>query len=175
MATLSCALAVLLPVACASSCAPTEPVDQPTMPAEAQGPFPVTRILDGDTLTIDRGGQPVTVRLLGIDTPETVDPSQPAQCYGQEATARTAEQLTGEQVWLQTDPSQAAVDVYGRDLAYVWLTDDLLVNLQLIADGYAREYTSDQPYLYRDAFLAAQTRAQQAHRGLWSAATCAGQ
>jgi len=130
---------------------------------------------DGDTLRVRSGSRVDRVRLLGIDTPETVDPSQPAKCYGQEATARTAEQLTGEQVWLQTDPSQAAVDVYGRDLAYVWLTDDLLVNLQLIADGYAREYTYDQPYLYRDAFLAAQTRAQQAHRGLWSAATCAGQ
>jgi len=114
------------------------------------------------------------VRLLGIDTPETVDPDLPVQCFGPEASARADQLLTGQHVWLETDPSQATVDTYGRRLAYVWLSDDQLVNLQLIEEGYAREYTYDNPYRYQHTFQAAQADAVHAGRGLWSPTACGG-
>ena len=148
--------------------------EQPGMPAQAQGPFDVVDVIDGDTILVDDAGTGTTVRLLGIDTPETVDPDLPVQCFGPEASARTEQLLTGQHVWLETDPSQAAVDNYSRTLAYVWLSDDQLVNLQLIEEGYAREYTYDNPYRHQDTFQAAQADAVHAGRGLWSATACGG-
>ncbi len=142
------------------------------MPAQVQGPFAVAGVIDGDTILVDDAGTATTVRLLGIDTTETVDPDLPVQCFGPEASARADRLLTGQQVWLETDPSQATVDTYGRTLAYVWLSDDQLVNLQLIEEGYAREYTYDQPYRYQDTFQAAEAKAIVDALGLWSPAAC---
>jgi len=142
------------------------------MPAEGLGPYPVTGIVDGDTLTVNRDGKEITVRLIVVDTPETVDPDRPVQCFGPQAAARAADLLSGQQVWLQADASQPATDRSGRTLAYVWLPADQLINAQLIAEGYAREYTDDRPYHYRDAFRAAQAAAADAEQGLWSPATC---
>ncbi|MGI8681634.1 MAG: thermonuclease family protein [Mycobacteriales bacterium] len=151
----------------------TPPPDPPaSMPADADGPLPVLDVVDGDTLTVRRAGTVVTVRLLGVDTPETVDPDEPGQCYGPEAAARAGELLTGQRVWLETDPSQDRVDRYGRELAYVWLPGDRLVNLQLLTDGYAREYTHTLPYAHQAAFRAAEAAAVAAQRGLWSPAAC---
>ncbi len=141
------------------------------MPAQVQGPYPVSGVVDGDTITVDDGVTQMTVRLLGIDTPETVDPDQPVQCFGPDATERVGE-LIGQQVWLETDPSQAGLDAYGRMLAYVWLSDDQLVNLQLVEEGYAREYTYDQPYRYQGSFRAAQATAAAAGLGLWAPSAC---
>lgn len=161
-----------------AGCSPTDrglrADSQLTMPAQALGPYPVSGVVDGDTVLVDVAGTPTTVRLLGIDTPETVHPDQPAQCYGPEAAARADELLTGGQVWLETDPSQAAADTYARTLAYLWLPGGDLVNLRLIEEGYAREYTYDRPYRYRDTFRAMQAAARAAQLGLWSPATCAG-
>ncbi len=151
----------------------TPPPDPPTsMPADADGPLPVVDVVDGDTLTVRRAGAVVTVRLLGVDTPETVHPDEPLQCYGPEAAARAAELLTGQRVWLEPDPSQDRVDRYGRELAYVWLPGDHLVNLQLLTGGYAREYTDNLPYAHQAAFRAAEADATAAQRGLWSPAAC---
>ncbi len=151
----------------------TSPPDPPaSMPVDADGPLPVVDVVDGDTLTVRRAGAVVTVRLLGVDTPETVDPDEPVQCFGPEAAARAAELLTGQRVWLETDPSQDRVDRYGRELAYVWLPGDQLVNLQLLTDGYAREYTYNLPHAHQAAFRAAEAAAVAAQRGLWSPAAC---
>lgn len=165
-------LVVLIAAGCTQPA--EQPEQRPSMPAQAQGPFHVTGVVDGDTLTVDDAGASVTVRLFGIDTPETVDPGQPEQCFGPEATTRAEELLNDEQVWLEADPSQDPTDRYGRRLAYVWLPDDELVNLALIEEGYAREYTYDEPYRYQDIFRTAQNTASQAQLGLWSAQTCAG-
>lgn len=158
---------VLLGLGC-SPAEPGQPETRPDMPRQAQGPYPVTGVVDGDTITVDDTGTGSTVRLLGIDTPETVDPNQPVQCFGPEAAARAEELLNGQQVWLETDPSQATVDAYGRTLAYVWLAGDQLLNLQLIEEGYAREYPHASPYRYQDTFQAAQTEATVAQLGLWA-------
>src|SRR4051794_13489897 len=83
----------------------------------------VTRIVDGDTIHVQTdSGQALTVRLLGMDTPETHHPTKPVQCYGPEATARTAEMLPpGTAIGLERDVQE--FDRYGRTLAYVWTVD----------------------------------------------------
>ncbi|MBD3777711.1 thermonuclease family protein [Cellulomonas hominis] len=131
----------------------------------------VVRVVDGDTLIIDQDGTEVRVRLLGIDTPESVKPDSPVECYGPEAAARTNELAAGKVVRLEGDPTQDTVDQYGRTLAYVWLDDATMLNELLVAEGYAREYTYDQPGSHQAELLEAQQRAQTAGAGLWSACT----
>lgn len=146
----------------------------PTRPPDATGPYPVVSVTDGDTIKIQRDGAKETLRLIGLDSPETKDPRKPVQCFGVEATAHAKDLLDGTSVWLTTDPTQDAVDRYGRTLAYVWMADGRLFDWVMIDDGFAHEYTYDLPYEYQDAFKAAERRAREAGRGLWSAATCAG-
>ena len=140
---------------------------------DVSGPYPVSKVVDGDTIWVERAGRPVKVRLIGIDTPEVHDPRKPVQCFGQEATAAAESLLAGKQVLLESDPSQASIDRYGRDLAYVWV-DGVLANLVLIQGGYAHEYTYDVPYRYQTLFRAAQQHAEQDGLGLWSPTSCAG-
>ena len=144
------------------------------MPATAAGPYPIRHVDDGDTIQVTINQATVTVRLIGIDTPETVKPNTPVQCYGPEASARTKQLLTGHTVWLETDPSQDQVDKYGRTLAYVWLDQTTMVDEVLVRDGYAHEYTYNTAYRYQSRFLTAQADARAAHRGLWSPTTCNG-
>lgn len=144
---------------------------EPSGAAVRAGGVEVVRVVDGDTLVVDQDGTEVRVRLLGIDTPESVKPDSPVECYGPEASARTSELVTGRVVELEGDPTQDAVDQYGRTLAYVWLDDVTMLNEVLVAEGYAREYTYDQPGSHQAKLLEAQQRAQAASAGLWSACT----
>jgi endonuclease YncB( thermonuclease family) len=135
----------------------------------------VTRVVDGDTLDIALDNGPIErVRLIGIDTPETVDPRKPVQCFGQEASAHAKELLDRQTVSIEMDPSQGDRDRYGRLLAYIWLQDGRDFGEAMIADGFAHEYTYSLPYAHRDAYRAAQDSAISAQVGLWSPATCAG-
>ena len=143
-------------------------------PTSAEGPFPVASVTDGDTIRVTVEGRSTRVRLIGIDTPEVTDPRKPVQCFGQEASRRAHDLLDGTQVWLEYDPSQSRRDRYGRTLAYVWLTDEVLANEKMVYEGYAHEYTYETPYKYRDTFRAAEQAARTAERGLWSPAMCAG-
>ena len=136
---------------------------------------PVVRVIDGDTLAIKLNGREERVRLLGINAPETVDPKMPVQCFGPEASNRAKDLLTGQTVRLELDPSQGRYDKYGRLLAYVWLADGTNVNLKMIQDGYAYEYTYDLPYKYQAEFKTAEFAARTANRGLWSPETCSSQ
>ena len=92
----------------------------PTMPQGIQGPFTVIKVVDGDTIHVDANGQRLKVRMIGLDTPETVDPRKPVQCFGREASAQAKTILGGQSVYLETDPSQDTIDRFGRTLAYVW-------------------------------------------------------
>ena len=92
----------------------------PTMPPSVQGPFTVIKVVDGDTIWVDHDDRREKIRMIGLDTPETVDPREPVQCFGREASAQAKTILGGQQVYLETDPSQDTVDKYGRTLAYVW-------------------------------------------------------
>jgi micrococcal nuclease len=91
------------------------------------------------------------------DTPEAVDPREPVQCFGREASAQAKIILGGQQVYLETDPSQDVIDKYGRTLAYVWTASGRLFNLDMTADGYAHEYTCYVPYRYQADFKAPRT------------------
>jgi micrococcal nuclease len=124
----------------------------PTMPQGVQGPYTVLKVVDGDTIWVDNNGQRMKIRMIGLDTPETVDPRKPVQCFGREASAQAKTILGGQTVYLETDPSQDTVDKYSRTLAYVWTASGRLFNLDMIADGYAFEYTYDLPYRYQQEF-----------------------
>ena len=113
-----------------------------------------------------------TIRVIGIDTPETVDPRRPVQCFGAEASARAHALLDGKSVSLEFDASQGREDRYGRTLAYVWLPDGRSFNETMIAEGYAHEYTYDTPYRYQHAYRQAETEARRADRGLWAPGVC---
>ncbi len=133
--------------------------------------YEVTNVIDGDTIEVAGVGK---VRLIGVDTPETLDPRKPVQCFGREASSKTKEMLLGEAVRLENDPSQGDRDKYARALRYVFLEDGTLFNELLIEQGYAHEYTYNIPYRYMDEFKAAEAGAQVAERGLWSGDTCNG-
>ncbi|MGI9120340.1 MAG: thermonuclease family protein [Acidimicrobiales bacterium] len=129
----------------------------------------VVRVVDGDTIVVRLGGVEEKVRLLGIDTPESVDPRSPVQCFGKEASAHTATLLPpGTEVRLVRDVE--ARDRYSRLLAYVYRADDgAFVNLQLAQEGYADVLTYPPNVAHADAITAAVAQARGARRGLWSA------
>jgi len=130
--------------------------------------YAVTRVVDGDTFKIDAGaGKDDTVRLLGVDTPETVKPDAPVEPYGPEASDFAKRLLTGRTVCLETDVRER--DPYGRLLAYAYLEDGTFVNERLLAEGYATVLTIPPNVRFADRFVAAQREAREAGRGLWAA------
>ncbi|MGE3619702.1 MAG: thermonuclease family protein [Acidimicrobiia bacterium] len=140
-----------------------------TAPPGPGGNAIVVRPVDGDTLVVEVEGTEERLRLIGIDTPESVAQDRPVECYGPESKARTAELLpAGTAVTIERDVE--ARDRYGRLLGYVTRADDgLSVNLVLVEEGaaIARSYP---PNTTRDGELrAAQSRARSEGRGLWGA------
>ena len=137
------------------------------VPSAVEGPFPVTRVVDGDTVRVLIDGQDTAVRLIGIDTPETVAPNRSVECAGPEASVYAEQLMSGQDVYLELDESQGTYDNYNRSLAYVWLEDDLMVNLAMIDAGLAEEYTYDDRYTYQQRFQQAEQEAKDDLRGLW--------
>ena len=121
----------------------------------------VSRVVDGDTIEIETGQK---VRYIGIDTPETVDPRKPVQCFGKEAAAKNRELVEGKRVRLERDVSET--DKYGRLLRYVYV-GDLLVNEILVKEGYAFSSTYPPGVKHQSLFQAAEKQAREANRGLW--------
>jgi len=137
--------------------------------------YRVTSVTDGDTIKVAIGNKTETVRLIGVDTPETKDPRKPVQCFGKQASDFTTQQLSGTTVRLEPDTSQQDRDKYGRLLRYIYTKNGTLYNELLIESGYAYEYTyQNNPYQFRDDFLKAQRNAKIQNRGLWSPQTCNG-
>lgn len=143
-------------------------------PSKVAGSYLVTKVVDGDTLDIDKNGETVRIRLIGVNTPETKHPSKPQECFGIEASNYLKQKLESKNVLIELDESQGLTDDYGRLLAYVY-TDGKMINYSLIYDGYAYEYTYDIPYKYQTEFMLAQNDAAENNRGLWSPLTCNGQ
>lgn len=145
--------------------------------------FKITKIIDGDTIEVqklsnaseDNKIEKYKVRLLGINTPESVDPRRAVECFGKESSKYVTDNFLGETVRLETDNSQSKYDKYDRLLAYVYISADIMINEKLINDGYAYEYTYDKPYKFQREFKAAQRLAKSEDRGLWSVDTCNGQ
>lgn len=128
----------------------------------------VTHVIDGDTVDLDFGRDQVErARLLGVDTPETVKPDAPVECFGPEASARTKELLAaGTEVLVQRDVE--ARDRYGRLLVYVWRRDDgLFVNAALVGEGFARTLSIEPNDAHRVDLSAATAAATAAGAGLW--------
>ncbi len=130
----------------------------------------VVGVSDGDTIRVEIDGEPHTVRLILIDTPETRKPNSPVECFGPEATARTKELLPkGRTVYLEQDVSET--DRYGRLLRYVWIEDDdgrgQLANELLVREGYAALYTYPPDVKYAERIRAAQEAAVAEEAGLW--------
>ena len=129
----------------------------------------VTKVIDGDTIKVSMDGKEVTVRILGVDTPETVDPRKSVQCFGKEASNETKSLLSGKVVVLQKDISDR--DKYDRLLRYVFLPLDdgriLFVSDYLVREGFAQVLTIPPDVKYADQFLEAQRQAREAKEGLW--------
>ncbi len=134
----------------------------------------VSKVVDGDTIEIDFEGIKDTVRLIGIDTPETKHPKKKVQCFGKEASAKTTELLKNRHVRLEYDGTQSNRDVYGRLLRFVFRDDGLFINKTLVEEGFAFEYTyGSNPYVYQEDFIEAQRLAREQERGLWGIRGCA--
>jgi len=136
--------------------------------------YEVTTAVDGDTIKASVDGKTETIRLIGVDTPETKDPRKKVQCFGAQASEFTKKSLLGKRVRLVADKTQDNRDKYGRLLRYVFLTDGTNFNGKLIRDGYAYEYTYKVVYIYQTDFKAFQADATAGQKGLWAPTTCAG-
>lgn len=144
-------------------------------PVTALGTYRVEQVVDGDTIALKVDGRLQKIRLIGMDTPEVVDPRKVVQCFGREASAQAHRLLEGKTVRLEYDVQVGERDKYGRLLGYVFLPDEANYAETMIRDGYAREYTyQGQAYKYQANFKAAEAEAQQASRGFWSPNTCDG-
>lgn len=168
-------LAVLLIVLVFPEALPRARTPEADTSAATSTAWRVTAVVDGDTLEVLGPDGEARVRLIGINTPETVDPRRPVECFGKEASAYAKTLLTDQEVRLEPDPTQDDRDRYGRLLRYVFLPDGRFVNLLMVAEGYAYEYTYGTAYRYQKEFREAQRQAQDADRGLWSPQTCDGQ
>lgn len=128
--------------------------------------YRVVQVFDGDTIVVQRGRTRETIRLLGIDTPETHHPTKPVQCYGPEASAYTTRRLFGQLVRLEDDVERH--DVYGRRLAYVYLHGANFEE-ELLRKGYARLLVIEPNHAHARAMLDEELDAKAAHVGLWGA------
>lgn len=126
----------------------------------------VVKVVDGDTLDVEFNGKTERVRLLLVDTPETVHPSKPVEPFGPEASKFAKETLTNQPVRVELDVSER--DKYGRLLAYIWVGDKMF-NEMLLEKGLARvAYVYPPNVKYVDQFREIQKKAQQAELGIWS-------
>lgn len=135
-----------------------------TIPA---GTYRVTEFVDGDTIKVDMNGHVETIRMIGMDTPETHDPRKPVECFGQAAAAHTKELIGMGTVRLEADSLSTNRDRYDRLLRYVYTKDNKLVEAEDIKDGYAFAYTSF-PFTKLDEFRAYEKQAREQNKGLWA-------
>lgn len=147
-------------------------VEQPTTDQQEEIQQPegevskVAHVVDGDTIKLDNGQ---VVRYIGIDTPETVDPRKPVQCFGKEASAKNKELVEGKEVRLIRDVSET--DKYDRLLRYVYI-GDMFVNDYLVRNGYAKSSTYPPDVKYQDQIRQAEEEARTNKRGLWADGIC---
>lgn len=133
----------------------------------------VVKVVDGDTVTVSFDGKNETIRIIGINTPETVDPRKPVECFGQKASEHAKELLNGKSVQLEPDTTQAELDKYNRLLRYIWLEDGTVdFGATMIAEGLAYEYTYNTPYTYQAKYKQLQKEAEREKKGLWADDAC---
>lgn len=140
-----------------------------TVSAEPKGTaVKVIKVIDGDTVQVKMGDKTETIRLIGMNAPESVDPKKTVQCFAKEASAKAKELLMDKEILLEADETQGDIDVYKRELRYVFLPDGTNFSKVMIANGFAREYTyRSKKYKYQTEFKQAQIEAKLAKSGLW--------
>jgi micrococcal nuclease len=145
-----------------------EPATNPTPPpgTGTRTRARVTRVVDGDTIDVSIANQTFRVRYIGVNTPETVDPGSPVECYGPEASAFNKSLVEGKVVELEKDVSET--DRFGRLLRYVYV-GGTFVNAELIKQGYAQVNTFPPDVKYTEMFRQLEQEARTARRGLWGA------
>ena len=128
--------------------------------------FKVLRIIDGDTIEVAIRGKTEKLRLLSIDTPESVDPRTPVQCFAKEATSKLGGFISNKFVKLVDDKQQGNRDKYLRLLRYVYV-GDLFVNKEMVRLGYAFSY-KQYPTKYLEEFNKLEKQAREKGLGLWN-------
>ncbi|MFI5045119.1 MAG: thermonuclease family protein [Acidimicrobiales bacterium] len=171
-AVVAVVLALLGTTALVAGCSTEEPASGPgpgTGGAGVEANARVVRVVDGDTVVADLDGQEERVRLIGIDTPESVKQGSTVECFGKEASNHTKELLaegTAVRIELDAEPR----DRYDRLLGYVYrASDGLFVNLAIVRDGYGNSYTFPPNVAHTDQFRDAAAAARDGGVGLWSA------
>ena len=159
VAVLLCFATLFATAACSS---------QPTIDASGRMHGTVERVVDGDTVKVKLGSHVETIRLIGVNTPETKHPTKPIECWGPEASAHTHALLPpGTDVVVVRD--EEARDKYGRLLAYLTRTsDNLFINLDLASGGWADTLSIEPNTAYAQAFSDAVATAQRLQLGLWA-------
>jgi micrococcal nuclease len=132
----------------------------------------VIRVVDGDTIEIENAdGVAKKLRYIGVNTPETVDPRRSPQCFGQQASARNKELVSGKEIYLEKDVSE--IDKYGRLLRYIYLDPSgISVNEQLVLEGYAAASKYPPDVKYQEKFKTAEEKARTEQKGLWGVGVC---
>ena len=131
----------------------------------------VTGRVEGPGAGLARPGHRYEVRFIGIDTPESVDPDSPVECYGREASSAAKALLAEKTVRLVDDVEQ--IDAYDRLLRYVYVGDEM-ANARLVLNGYASAYTHPPNVRHTDLFVSLQREARSTEAGLWSESACPG-
>jgi len=161
-------LAALAVALCSAVCGCSDPLGDEHRKADTA---PVVRVVDGDTIRVGLPSGEEPVRYIGIDTPESVKPGAPVECFAKRASAYNERLVAGEQVKLVYDIERR--DRYGRLLAYVYRArDGLFVNAELVRRGYATAVTFPPNVAHERELRRLARRARMSGRGLWSG--CAG-
>lgn len=144
--------------------------NDPEILIENSKEYLVKRVVDGDTFEIESEGKSFKVRMIGMNTPETVKPNSPVECYGKEASTYTKDLLTGKTVILEEDVQPT--DKYGRLLRYVYIKSEsgelVFINKKIVEDGYA--YASSYPpnIKYQEILKSTEKKAREDKSGLWA-------
>ena len=156
------------PCPCSYSTTPTTPTT-PTQPSPpTPSPATVTRVVDGDTVVARLAdGREITVRLIGIDTPEGMKPGVPVECGGEQATEAMRGLVEGQEVSLVSDPSQDAVDRFGRSLFYVDRVDGVDAGEEMLRAGWAEVFVFDRDFGRLASYREAESDAEGFERGVW--------
>lgn len=141
-----------------------------TASEQQPGLYSISRFVDGDTIVVNMDGHDESIRMIGIDTPETHKPNSPVQCYGPAASAYMKNVIGASKVRLESDPKSQNRDRYDRLLRYVYLPDGRLVAEESIRNGFGFAYTQF-PFTKSTEFIAAEAQAKQGNKGLWGNCT----
>lgn len=137
------------------------------MPFAENEYYGIVYVVDGDTFRVRAKNKIVTIRMLGINTPETLDPRKAEECFGKQASDESKKILAGSRVRFEWSPNREVMDKYGRYLTYVYTENGIFMNEYLILNGYAKEYTYGKAYSKQAEFKSLEKKAKKDKLGLW--------